>query len=160
MFGGDTGGYAASEKDLWKGGAVALCTDNARRKAVRTLAVLYRSLGARVVLCRAVAHDAAVATVSHLPYLVASALALTARQSGGLARRLAGRGLADTIRTARFDYTIQGEVIRRNGRFDEAARSFQANLDLLRTLLDASPSKARTLFTRARSASRLFRPPR
>src|SRR5262249_22107777 len=93
MFGGVTGGYAASRGDFWKGGVVALSTDGGNRAAVRAAARFYRSLGARVVPCRAEAHDASVAAVSHLPYLVASALALTARQSGGLARRLAGRGL-------------------------------------------------------------------
>ena len=46
--------------------------------------------GARVERCTAAEHDAAVAMVSHLPYLVASALARAAREAGPLALKLAG----------------------------------------------------------------------
>ena len=46
------------------------------------VAALHEALGASVVRCTAAEHDDAVAMVSHLPYLVASALALAAREAG------------------------------------------------------------------------------
>jgi prephenate dehydrogenase len=156
MFGGEKGGYDAAHKELWRGGVVAVCTDGGALRSVRAAARLHRSLGARVILCRASAHDRAVAAVSHLPYVVASALVLTARDTGNLARQLAGRGFADTARLARFAFGIQTEAARRNSRLPAAARSFEINFRLLRTLLRASPAKASALFARARSASESF----
>ena len=158
MFGGVKGGYAEARKDLWRGGVLAVCIDGRDPWPVRATARFHRALGARVVFCGAAEHDAAVAAVSHLPYLIASALALTASETGSLARRLAGRGLADTTRLARFAYGIQAEAARRNSRLSAAVRSFEANLRLVRTLLGASPARARALFVRARSAKKSFSP--
>ncbi len=78
--------------DRWKGGTVAVCTDG-DAAAVDAVAALHEALGATVVRCTAAEHDAAVAMVSHLPYLVASALAAR-REGGGAARaaRSPGRG--------------------------------------------------------------------
>ncbi len=73
MFGGH-GGYAGATAERWKGGTVAVCTDG-DPAAVEAVAALHAALGANVVRCRAAEHDDAVAIVSHLPYLVASALA-------------------------------------------------------------------------------------
>jgi len=49
--------------------------------AVDTVVALHAALGASVVRCRAAEHDDAVAIVSHLPYLVASALASAANEA-------------------------------------------------------------------------------
>src|SRR5262249_42096553 len=94
MFGGERGGYAASRGELWNGGTVAICTDHARRRALAAVSRLYRSLGARVVACTARQHDLAVAAVSQMPYVIASALALTAQEAGPPAPSPRGPGLA------------------------------------------------------------------
>ncbi len=112
MFGGH-GGYAGASADKWSGGTVAVCTDGPPA-AVERVAALHQALGARVQRCTAAEHDAAVAMVSHLPYLVASALARAAREAGPLAMSLAGPGLRDMTRLAAFPFDIQGEVARRN----------------------------------------------
>jgi prephenate dehydrogenase len=152
MLGGESGGYAGSRGDLWKGGTVAVCTDGAAKRAVSEVVRLHRALGARVVLCTAVEHDAAAAAISHLPYLLASALALTARGAGALARRLSARGLADATRLAAFPYDVQGEAARRNTHLVHAVRSFGGNLRGLLDTLAASPAAARIAFGRARAA--------
>ena len=150
MFGGH-GGYAGARADLWRGGAVAVCVD-APPEAVETVARFHTALGAEVVRCHAAEHDAAVAMVSHLPYLLASALAVAAREAGPLAAKLAGPGLKDMTRLARFPFDIQGEVSRRNGRLPEAADKLSAHLARVLGAVAASPDAARAALEEARAA--------
>lgn len=150
MFGGH-GGYDAARADRWKGGTVAVCTDG-DPAAVDRVAALHAALGAEVVRCAAAEHDAAVAMVSHLPYLVASALARAAEEAGPLAVRLAGPGLKDTTRLAAFPFDIQGEVSRRNAHLPAAAERLQRHLaEVLRAIAE-SPEAARAALERARAA--------
>lgn len=150
MFGGH-GGYAAANAERWKGGAVAVCTDG-DPAAVERVAALHEALGAKVIRCRAAEHDAAVAMVSHLPYLVASALALAAKDAGPLARHLAGPGLKDTTRLAAFPFDIQGEVTRRNAHVPEAAKVLERHLARLLAAIADSPDAARSALEAARAA--------
>jgi prephenate dehydrogenase len=151
MFGG-RGGYDAARPDRWKGGTVALCTDGADAAALACVEALHAGLGAEVVRCLAAEHDAAVAMVSHLPYLVASALAAAAREAGPLARRLAGPGLNDMTRLAGFAFDIQGEVARRNPHIPEAARRLESHLARLLAAVKDSPEAARQALEQARAA--------
>ena len=92
MFGG-RGGYEGGEGrpvERRDGGGLHR---RAPRRAVARVSALHEALGARVAPCTAAEHDAAVALVSHLPYLLASALSLAAE--GGRAAgppRWPGRG--------------------------------------------------------------------
>lgn len=151
MFGG-RGGYEAARPDRWKGGTVALCTDGVGEPALSQVEALHAALGAQVIRCQAAEHDAAVAMVSHLPYLVASALAAAAREAGPLARRLAGPGLDDMTRLAGFAFDIQGEVARRNRHVPEAARTLEAHLSRLLAAVKDSPEAARQALEEARAA--------
>jgi prephenate dehydrogenase len=151
MFGG-RGGYEASRPDRWRGGTVAVCADGAPSGAVDRVARLHEALGARVVRCTPAEHDAAVAMVSHLPYLVASALSLAARDAGPLARALAGPGLNDMTRLASFAFDIQGEVARRNAHIPAAAAELRRQLARLLDAVAASPEAARQALEEARAA--------
>jgi prephenate dehydrogenase len=150
MFGGH-GGYDAARGDRWTGGTVAVTTDG-DPAAVARIAALHERLGAKTVRCTAAEHDAAVAMVSHLPYLVASALALAAEETGPLAKALAGPGLRDTTRLAAFPFDIQGEVSRRNARLPDAAARLQRHLATVLDAIAESPEAARTALERARAA--------
>ncbi len=150
MFGGQ-GGYAAATADRWRGGTVAVCTDG-DPAAVEAVAALHAALGANVVRCAAAEHDAAVAMVSHLPYLVASALAAAAKEAGPLAVRLAGPGLKDMTRLASFAFDIQGEVARRNAHLPQAARRLERHLTRLLGAIAESPGAARSALEAARAA--------
>jgi prephenate dehydrogenase len=116
------------------------------------VAGFHAALGATAVRCSAAEHDAAVAMVSHLPYLVASALAATAAQAGPLARALAGPGLKDTTRLAEFPFDIQGEVARRNAHLPAAAARLQAKLAAILEAVTTSPEAARAALEQARAA--------
>jgi prephenate dehydrogenase len=150
MFGGH-GGYDGARADLWKGGAVAVCTDG-DPEAVDRVADLHEALGASAVRCTAAEHDAAVAMVSHLPYLLASALAAAVDAAGPLARRLAGPGLRDTTRLASFPFDIQGEVTRRNAHIPAAAVKLEIQLQRILAAVTKSPEAAREALEHARTA--------
>jgi len=152
MFGGHGGqAGAVAAAGRWRGGTVAVCTDGEEGAVARVVA-FHQALGARVIRCTAAEHDGAVAMVSHLPYLVASALAVTAAQAGPLARALAGPGLKDTTRLAEFPFDIQGEVARRNAHLPAAAARLQAQLASLLAAVTSSPESARTALEQARAA--------
>jgi len=150
MFGGH-GGYDAASAERWKGGTVAVCTDG-DPAAVELVAALHAALGAVVVRCGASEHDDAVAIVSHLPYLVASALASAAKEAGPLAKRLAGPGLKDMTRLAAFPFDIQGEVARRNGHLPDASRRLERHLSRILAAISRSPEMAREALEEARIA--------
>ncbi len=150
MFGGH-GGYDAATPERWRGGTVAVCTDGAP-EAVDRVAAFHEALGANVVRCRAGEHDDAVAMVSHLPYLIASALSAAVKEAGPLAKRLAGPGLKDTTRLAAFAFDIQGEVARRNRHLPEAARRLERHLSRILAAISESPEAARTALEAARAA--------
>jgi len=150
MFGGH-GGFAAATAERWKGGTVAVCTDG-DAAAVDEVARLHQALGANVVRCAAAEHDAAVAMVSHLPYLVASALAAAVKEAGPLAARLAGPGLKDMTRLASFPFDIQGEVSRRNAHLPEAAERLERHLGRILSAIGESPDAARSALEAARAA--------
>jgi prephenate dehydrogenase len=151
MFGG-RGGYEGAKPDRWTGGTVAVCTDGAPAEAVARVVALHEALGARALRCTAAEHDAAVALVSHLPYLVASALSLAAREAGPLARALAGPGLNDMTRLAGFAFDIQGEVARRNAHVPEAAQRLAGHLSRILSAIADSPDAARHVLEEARAA--------
>jgi prephenate dehydrogenase len=151
MFGG-RGGYEGARADRWTGGTVAVCEDGASAEAVARVAGLHEALGARIARCTASEHDAAVALVSHLPYLVASALSLAAKEAGPLARALAGPGMNDMTRLAGFAFDIQGEVARRNAHVPEAARRLSGHLSRILSAIAESPEAARQALEEARGA--------
>jgi prephenate dehydrogenase len=96
--------------------------------------------------------------VSHLPYLVASAFSLAARDAGPLAERLAGPGLRDLTRLAQFPFDIQGEVARRNGALADAASALQRELARVLDAVAASPERARAVLEEARAAREALYP--
>ena len=80
-------------------------------EAVRSLA---RTCGARPVELEAAAHDALFAQLSHVPQVVASALAASIAAMSGSDAALAGTGLRDTTRLADSDPELWAEIITAN----------------------------------------------
>lgn len=106
MAGRETSGFAAADPDLFTGCAWVLCTDPPRGTPPErglvdwlVLAELFVSLGARVVPATAAEHDRAVAGVSHVPHLLAAALATTVGDDP-LAAALAAGSFRDGTRVA------------------------------------------------------------
>ncbi|MEV1289427.1 prephenate dehydrogenase/arogenate dehydrogenase family protein [Micromonospora sp. NPDC049679] len=101
MAGRETSGFTAADPALFTGCAWVLCLEP-RVTALTDwldLAALVTSLGARVVPATPTEHDRAVATVSHVPHLLAAALAVTAA-ADPLAGTLAAGSFRDGTRVA------------------------------------------------------------
>lgn len=100
--GAEKGGFAFARPDLFTGRPWIFTPDETTdRDALAQLFQFAHGLGARPSAMDATAHDRAMAFLSHLPQLAASALMDTvgsATLSEGL--KLAGRGLTDTTRLA------------------------------------------------------------
>jgi prephenate dehydrogenase len=104
MAGSERSGVAAADPDLFKGAYYVLTpADDADADAYRRLHRLVMSIGARVISLDAVAHDEAVAAISHVPHVAASALTNLAAQraaGGSDVLRLAAGGFKDMTRIA------------------------------------------------------------
>lgn len=100
MAGRESSGFAAADPGLFAGCAWVLCLEPATTALADwlDLAKLVTGLGARVVPATADEHDAAVAAVSHVPHLLAAALAAAATDP--LARTLAAGSFRDATRVA------------------------------------------------------------
>ncbi len=101
MAGRETSGFGTSDPELFRGCAWVLCLEP-RETDIRdwlTLAELYTSMGARVVPTTAEEHDGAVAVISHVPHLLAAALAGQAA-GDALAMTLAAGSFRDGTRVA------------------------------------------------------------
>jgi prephenate dehydrogenase len=100
MAGKETSGFAAADPALFTGCAWVLCLDEpGALDDWLTLAGLVTSLGARVVPATSPEHDRAVAAVSHVPHLLALALAAAAA-TDPLALTLAAGSFRDGSRVA------------------------------------------------------------
>ena len=124
MAGKEISGIAAAGANLFRGSKYALIRASAKEKAVRErelrvadFVALIEKLGAEPVWLEADAHDRAVAVVSHLPQLLAVALAGVVRgetDETGLPITLAGRGLRDALRLAGSPYSVWRDIILTN----------------------------------------------
>lgn len=100
MAGRETSGFASADPHLFTGCAWVLCLEPETAVADWLLvADLVTRLGARVVPTTAEEHDRAVAVVSHVPHLLAAALA-GAVADDPLARALAAGSFRDGTRVA------------------------------------------------------------
>ena len=101
MAGTAESGWPAGSASLFRGAAwVTTLTDDTAVRDWLAVAGLALTLGSRVVPTEPEAHDVAVARISHLPHLLALALAQVGDQGGSLALSLAASSFADGTRVA------------------------------------------------------------
>jgi prephenate dehydrogenase len=99
MAGRETAGFASADPDLFRACAWVLCLDEETNlEDWLTLARLFTGLGARVVPTTAEDHDRVVAVISHVPHLVAAAMATAVADP--LAATLAAGSFRDGTRVA------------------------------------------------------------
>jgi prephenate dehydrogenase len=102
MAGSERMGVTAARPDLYRGAiCVVTPTKNSNPRAVRAVARLWKSVGARVLQLPPVVHDQLVARSSHLPHLLAAQLVNHALGNGSEAGSLlCATGFRDTTRVA------------------------------------------------------------
>lgn len=120
LAGRERSGPSAAAADLFVGRTWALCpTDATSVGALSEVRALVGAMGADPVVLSAADHDAAVALLSHLPQLAASALAACLADDGSLLGsgdrlRLAGPGVVDTTRLAASDPGLWLQILELN----------------------------------------------
>ena len=111
LAGAATGGLNAARADLFTNHPWILTPASDVHPAVGPLARFIEGLGARIHFMTPEAHDDAVAYLSHLPQIVASALMhLVGEKAGQDGLALAGRGLRDTTRLASSPADIWSDI--------------------------------------------------
>lgn len=156
MCGKETGELENADADLFKGTRFVLTpTERSNDEALFLAMEITKAVGARPIILGAKIHDRAVATVSHLPYLLAAALMHTEEQESEQTRglkSLAASGFRDTTRLAASSIDMMLDILATNR--DEVERSleaFERNLSHVKSLL-ADPDTLREWMTRARDA--------
>jgi prephenate dehydrogenase len=143
MAGKEISGIAAADAELFRGSKYALVRKSTaesvgepRDARVTKFLALVAKLGAEPVWLDAEAHDRAAAIVSHLPQLLAVALAGVVRDQTdetGLPVTLAGRGLRDALRLAGSPYSVWRDIILTNSdNLDRALGQLIQSLEQLR----------------------------
>lgn len=135
MAGSERAGMGAARPDLFYDApwaVVETARTGPRGRAVATAMV--EAAGARPLFTDAEAHDEAVAVTSHLPYVLAGALARLAEEGAPATRALAGPGLRDMTRLAASSPELMAGVLAAN--WPRVRRSVEAYREELARLLD------------------------
>jgi prephenate dehydrogenase len=117
IAGGTATGASAADPNLFRGRTVVLTPSAQALPNARALvAGMWRAVGAEIVELDASVHDRVLATTSHLPQMVASALCAVAAAHGDreLVERFAGPGFRDTTRIAASDAAMWSAIARLN----------------------------------------------
>jgi prephenate dehydrogenase len=114
IAGKETKGVENADSELFAGATYVLIADeNDPDPRVGAFAALLREIGAQPAFLDAETHDWAVSIVSHLPQMLALALAQVIRDEtdeSGLPLALAGPGLRDSLRLAGSPYEVWRDV--------------------------------------------------
>lgn len=117
MAGSESTGVEYARADLFDRATYALMTEPTDEMQFNRLKTIVESIGARVLLTEPEAHDAAVALISHLPQLTATALSglLGAEHDGevaerAMAQRLAATGWRDMTRLGGSSWSVWRDI--------------------------------------------------
>jgi prephenate dehydrogenase len=143
VAGRETTGPAGADAGLFHGRPWAICPPAAtREEAVDAVVQLVRATGAVPVQLSAAEHDDRLARVSHVPQLLASALAATLTDQPAAAA-LAGPGFRDMTRLADSPAPMWSEIVSANAPAVRIALdALLAHLDGVRRRLDEGAGEA------------------
>jgi prephenate dehydrogenase len=112
LAGSERTGPEFARDDLFEGRTVVVTpSDASRGEAVEQIEQLWQALGARVVRMSPAEHDAAVAATSHVPHVVASAVAASTPHDH---LSLVAGGWLDTTRVAAGDVQLWRQILSDN----------------------------------------------
>jgi len=152
MTGPATAGVSEPDAGLFEGRRFVVSRTRTTRVATLTGAVgLASDLGAEVVEMDAAEHDAAVALVSHLPYLVPLPLLAAFREANETTRSLAAGGFKSRVAGAGANVPMWWDILRTNRAAIRAALGgYRDQLDRIDALLaNGSEEELRELLTGA-----------
>jgi prephenate dehydrogenase len=155
MAGNEGSGPAAAESGALNGATFVLSPVHRDEVALQRASELVRACAAVPLVIDAETHDRLVARTSHLPHLVASALANLAVSTGeelSQARALSGSGYRSSTRLAASDPTMVAGFLDANRKEVRAAfEDLRRELDRLVEALDTGPAALEAALASARS---------
>jgi prephenate dehydrogenase len=139
MAGRERSGAVAARADLFAGQAWVVCPhETSSRAAVTAVRTLASAVGAVPSQLDAVAHDDAVALVSHVPQVLASLAAARLSDAPDAALALSGQGLRDVTRIAASDPEMWTQILGANAAaVGDVLRAVQGDLGRVVDALDA-----------------------
>lgn len=156
MAGKEKSGMEAAAADLFNGCTYCLTpSPRTPKKDLDMLKRLVEQIGARPLIVDAAEHDYLVAGISHLPFLLSTALVLATSQSPAWARmsRLASSGYRDVTRLASGDTVMYRDICLTN---KEATLrwidNFTAELERVRRLVESGDEELEKALALARRA--------
>ncbi len=158
MAGAEKTGVLAARADLFANAVcVVTLTQKSNAAAVRRVEAFWKSLGARTLRLAPEAHDALVSRSSHLPHIVAAALAnlvLDPAWPAGQAA-LCANGFRDTTRIASGSPALWRDIVLANrGNLSRAVDAFISELQKFGRILKAGDAKAAAQFLETAKARR------
>ncbi len=143
LAGSEKQGWRFADAELFVGRTVIVTvTSRTPPSALRQVTKFWNDVGANVVEMNPADHDRVVARTSHLPHLVASALAASLCLKAG-ETRLAATGLRDTTRIASGHPALWAAILWENRQeIARALASFQGTVDNWRAALNADNQAA------------------
>jgi prephenate dehydrogenase len=158
LAGSEQAGWAAADPALLRAAVWAVCPPepDAPLDALCTLARALDPLAPRLLACDVAAHDVALARTSHVPHVVAQALARLPGAGGlPLAAALSGGAYRDMTRTARSDPALWLDIVAANRAATAAGlRALLAELARLADAVEAGDDAALAEAWRAGAAAR------
>jgi prephenate dehydrogenase len=135
LAGSEKNGCDHARADLFEGRvAIVTPTSKTREQDVERTADLWSALGASVMLMSPTAHDRALAATSHMPHLVAAAVARSTQRAD---LPLTAGGWRDTTRIAAGDAELwsqilsdnSGNVLKSLARFEKSLAAFRSAVE-------------------------------
>ena len=141
LAGSEQSGYRAARAELFQGRNVVLAPlEETAPEAVARVHGLWRGIGANVLAMSPKRHDRILALTSHLPHVLAFAMAglLPGRENGAGVHHYAASGFADFTRLAASEPALWSEILRANAAATVAALdAFGEDLGQFRNALAA-----------------------
>lgn len=153
IAGSDKSGIDDAKADLFKS---ALCiitpTENSDLEALRKIALLWESLGAKIQYMDPYKHDEVYAAISHLPHIVAYALVNTIGDIDSEFIEFAGQGFKDTTRIAQSCPEMWRDIVIQNRtNLLKFLDTFIKNIEKIKGYLESMDADAiKEVFSRAR----------
>lgn len=115
MAGKERSGIENADAELFRGAPYAIiANETASDPRIKSFVAILQTIGAQIVWCDADTHDWSVGVVSHLPQLLAIALASVIQDESdetGFPIALAGQGLHDSLRLAGSPYKVWRDIL-------------------------------------------------
>jgi prephenate dehydrogenase len=160
IAGAETTGPGAANADLFDGRTVVLAPVGENdAQALRYLTRMWQACGARVVTMDAQAHDAALASVSHLPHFLSAAFMaqVAGASDADLRLSLAGSGFRDFTRIAAGSPEVWRDIFLANrGALLAELDAFRGSLDELEHILQRADGPALSEFLERAALARRF----